>query len=132
MLEDGSGTVVVDVRDSVGAVLTVHSVELRGWVVRGALDGVVLTVMKAALGVVNSVVDSGMVLTVVLATVCVGEVVGEYAVDVKDTVVLDSAKEVVVLTVGEACSVVRSVSGALLETAVELEVVEVVVLSVTM
>lgn len=87
--------------------------------------------VKAALGVVDSVMDSGMVLTVVVATVCVGEVVGEYAVDVKDSVVLASATVVVVLTVGVACSVVRGVSGALLGAAVGEEVVGVVVLSVT-
>lgn len=33
VLEDGSGVAVDDVRDSVGDVLTVRSVELRGWVV---------------------------------------------------------------------------------------------------
>lgn len=33
VLEDGSGVAVDDVRDSVGDVLTVCSVELRGWVV---------------------------------------------------------------------------------------------------
>lgn len=87
--------------------------------------------VKAALGVVDSVMDSGMVLTVVVATVCVGEVVGEYAVDVKDSVVLASATVVVVLTVGVACSVVRCVSGALLGAAEEEEAVGVVVLSVT-